>query len=131
MEGVPTVEEHRVRHRRVVELAAAVVKILPGHVKGSWSGRCAGLAGRHRDRPIGDIAASHEPGRVAVIGSVTRLPPAPEAWGSHGGDVQHYPGARNHTAHTASNARSANSSGQVRPVHAVCAGGEARVVPPL
>ena len=33
VEGVPTVEEHRVRHRRVVELAAAVVKILPGHVK--------------------------------------------------------------------------------------------------
>ena len=48
-----------------------------------------------------------------------------------GGDVQHYPGARNHTAHTASNARSANSSGQVRPVWPVCAGGEARVVPPL
>ena len=38
--------------------------------------------------------------------------------------MQHYPGARNHTAHTASNARSANSSGQVRPVHAVCAGDE-------
>jgi hypothetical protein len=62
VEGVAAVEEHRVRHRRVVELAAAVVQILPGHVEGSWSGRCAGLAGRHRDRPIGDVAASQEPG---------------------------------------------------------------------
>src|SRR5947209_19966181 len=43
VEGVAAVEEHRVRHRRVVELAAAVVKILPGHMKGSWTGRCAGL----------------------------------------------------------------------------------------
>jgi hypothetical protein len=35
VEGGTAVEEHRVRHRGVVELAAAVVEILPGHVEGS------------------------------------------------------------------------------------------------
>jgi hypothetical protein len=43
VEGITTVEEHRVRHRRIVELPAAVMKVLLGHVKGPWSGRCAGL----------------------------------------------------------------------------------------